>query len=83
MVSVKFSYAVNVFLLIMVLVFLDVAGLKVRVFLSVSLSTLVQSKHQSFMDSIRIQVNFFACLLGAIALSKALGSLQVFYASPP
>jgi len=79
MVSVKFSYAVNVFLLILVLVFLDVAGLKVRVFLSVSLSTLVQSKHQSFMDSIRIQVNFFACLLGAIALSKALGSLQVFY----
>jgi len=78
-VSAKFSYAVNVFLLTMVLVLTDVASLKSRTFQSVSLLTLVQSKYQSFMESIRIQINLIACLFAALILPKVLEDLQVFH----
>jgi len=78
-VSVKLTYDVNVFLLIMMLVFMDVAGLKQRVFLSVTLITLVQSKYQSFMESIRLQINFIGCLFAALLLSKFLEDFQVFH----
>jgi len=70
-VSKNFGYMLNIAILTIALTFVDVFDLNLNVFFSVSLANLVQSKYQSFMESISIEVHVLATIAGSMLVPVA------------
>lgn len=70
--STNSSYAVNVVLLISIMTLIELSILKIRVFLSLSLAFMVHSRYQSFMDGLRVQISFIACIIGCLLAGVAI-----------
>jgi len=78
-VSPKLSFTLNVILLVVVQTLVEVALLKMNVFLSSILASLVQSKYQSFMESIRFTIYQTGAIVGSLIAAGSIAFLTEVY----
>jgi len=78
-VSPKLSFTLNVILLVVVQTLVEVALLKMNVFLSSILASLVQSKYQSFMESIRFTIYQTGAIVGSLIAAGSIVFLTEVY----
>jgi len=78
-VSTKLSFTLNVVLLTAVLTFMEVAVLKLHVFFATTLASIVQSRHQSFMDSIRFQTCRVGSVVGSMIAAVSMSYITEVY----
>lgn len=64
--SKQLPYRLNVVLAICTLTLQEVSTLKLRVFMSASLASMVDAKYQSFLDGFRLQMIFLGSMAGGV-----------------
>jgi len=78
-ISKHFSFTVNVVLLICILIFIEVSIIKIRVFVVTSLATFVDSRYQSFANSIRVQTSYIGIIVGSLVASSSAKYVKEYF----